>query len=105
MRKEDEKLQDVPDQDDPNAPITALVAILFAVVTVATVLALQGYFEYVQDAEFRSKVVEAVPADLEKAREEGQAQLEGYRWVDRENGVVAIPIERAMELAVERMED
>lgn len=105
MRKEDENLQDVPDQDDPNAPVTALVAILFAVLTVASVLALQGYFGYVQEAEFRSKVEDAVPADLRKAREEGEARLQGYRWVDRDNGVVAIPIERAMELTVDRMKD
>ena len=105
MRKEDEFIEDVTEQDDPDAPMTAIVAILLAVVTVASVLALQGYFEKVQDAELRSKMVEVQPAELQQAREEGQAILDGYRWVDRDNGVVAIPIERAMELTVDRMED
>ena len=105
MRKEDDMIKVAKDQDDPDATITGLIAILFAVLTVAIVLALQGYFEYVQDAEFRSKVVEARPAELQQVREEGRAMLQGYRWVDRGNGVVAIPIERAMELTVDRMED
>ena len=103
MRKEDEIIQDVTAKDDPDAPMTAIVAILLAVVTVASVVALQGYFGKVQDAELRSKMVEVEPAGLQQAREEGEALLDGYRWVDRDNGVVAIPIERAMELTVDRM--
>jgi hypothetical protein len=105
MRKEDDIIRDIPDHDDPNAPLTALVAILFAVLTVAIVVALQGYFEYAQHAEYRIKVVDAVPEQLQKVREDGQAQLNGYRWIDPEAGVVAIPIERAMELTVDRAGD
>ncbi|MBD3867954.1 MAG: hypothetical protein IFK94_07510 [Acidobacteria bacterium] len=103
MRKEEDIIKDGTEQDDPDAPMTAIVAILLAVVTVASVLALQGYFGKVQDAELRNKVVDVQPADLRKAREEGKALLEGYRWVDKEQGVVAIPIERAMELSMDRM--
>jgi hypothetical protein len=29
-------------------------------------------------------------------------ELEGYGWVDRQNGVVRIPVERAMTLLLER---
>jgi hypothetical protein len=36
----------------------------------------------------------------EFAREQRE-RVEGYGWVDRENGVVRIPIERAMELVAE----
>ncbi len=103
MRKEDDIIREATEQDDPDAPITAIVAILLAVVTLASVVALQGYFGYIQDAEFRSKVEGVQPLELQQAREEGQALLERYRWVDQDNGVVAIPIERAMELAVGRM--
>jgi hypothetical protein len=103
MRKEDEIIKDADQQDDPDAPMTLIVAVLLAVVTVASVLALQGYFGKVQDAELRSKVVDVQPADLQQAREEGEALLEGYRWVDRDQGVVAIPIEKAMEMTVDRM--
>ena len=35
---------------------------------------------------------------LEQAQSE---RLEAYRWIDRETGVVQLPIERAMQLVVE----
>jgi hypothetical protein len=31
-----------------------------------------------------------------------EAQLHSYRWVDREAGIAAIPIERAMEILAQR---
>ena len=34
--------------------------------------------------------------------QEQQDELNGYGWVDRQNGVVCIPVERAMRLTVER---
>ena len=41
-------------------------------------------------------------ADLEKLRAEEESKLNGYSWVDRQTGVVRIPIERAMELIARR---
>ena len=40
--------------------------------------------------------------DLADMREEERALLEGYGWVDEKAGIVRIPIERAMDLVVER---
>lgn len=34
---------------------------------------------------------------------EVEKSLQGYRWIDKEGGVVQIPIERAMELVAERL--
>jgi hypothetical protein len=42
------------------------------------------------------------PADLQKLRMREDAALESYGWVDRERGIAHIPVERAMELLVER---
>jgi hypothetical protein len=42
----------------------------------------------------------APAADLRALRAAEQAELGGYGWVDREAGVVHIPIDRAMELLV-----
>jgi type II secretory pathway pseudopilin PulG len=47
------------------------------------------------------KVVEAVSPALEDYRREQADLLGNYDWVDQENGVVQIPIERAMELVAE----
>ncbi|MDE3156018.1 MAG: hypothetical protein KGN76_12995 [Acidobacteriota bacterium] len=42
------------------------------------------------------------PADLAALHAEENAILDSYAWVDRENGVVRIPIARAMELLVKQ---
>jgi hypothetical protein len=39
---------------------------------------------------------------LAALRAEEQAQLESYKWIDRKNGVVQIPIDRAIELLARR---
>ena len=41
-------------------------------------------------------------ADWEKYQGEEKKKLNSYGWVDRRNGVIRIPIERAMELVVQR---
>jgi hypothetical protein len=42
------------------------------------------------------------PADLASLRLEEDAVLHNYAWVDREQGIVRIPIARAMELLVQK---
>jgi len=47
--------------------------------------------------------LQAHPArDLAAMRAEEQATLDGYAWVDREAGIVSIPIQEAMERVVAR---
>lgn len=40
--------------------------------------------------------------DLEQMRTTEETILHGYGWVDREAGIIRIPIERAMELTADR---
>ncbi len=40
--------------------------------------------------------------DYQEMRAAEEAQLHSYRWVDREAGIAAIPIERAMEILAGR---
>jgi hypothetical protein len=42
--------------------------------------------------------------DARAMRSEEDAALDSYGWVDRESGIVRIPITRAMELLVEKAE-
>jgi hypothetical protein len=48
----------------------------------------------------RLQVVEA--QDLVEKRKAEDKQLNGYGWIDRDNGIVHIPIQRAMELIAEQ---
>ena len=40
--------------------------------------------------------------DLKQIRDAQESLLHHYRWIDQKSGVVRIPIERAMELIVQR---
>ncbi len=40
---------------------------------------------------------------LRDHREREQAELSAYGWIDRQQGIVRLPIERAMELTVEEL--
>lgn len=48
-------------------------------------------------------VLQTVPtAELQAHRAHEQALLESYGWIDRDNAIARIPIERAMELVARR---
>ena len=40
--------------------------------------------------------------DLVGLRAEEERKLNGYEWIDRDAGIVAIPVERAMDVVAER---
>jgi hypothetical protein len=86
--------------DDPSARPTALVGVTFVVLFVVVILGLQAYFARVQNEELESKLKGVSSEELARFHEEQLSQISEYRWVDRDSGTVAIPIERAMELVV-----
>jgi hypothetical protein len=91
-------------QDDPDISLTAMVVVVGTVLTFVVVVFLQAVFYRAETAEYERKIVNEPPKKLRSVRAEQGAVLNDYRWVDRENGVVAIPIERAMEIMIERGE-
>jgi hypothetical protein len=58
----------------------------------------QGLYESVNRAEFDRKVVAEVPAELRSLRAAQQTRLHATGWVDKQNGIVAVPIDKAMEM-------
>ncbi len=85
---------------EPNTPLTALVGVVFAIVLFALVVSLQALFYRQEADENERKAVSSPPEELARARTEQLETLHGYRYVDARAGVVAIPIDRAMELVV-----
>lgn len=86
--------------DDPSATPTAVVVVVFTLLVVITILALQAYFTRVANEQFETKVVSRTPEEKTAIFAEQRQILSGYRWIDREQGVVGIPVERAMALVV-----
>ncbi|MGC8916504.1 MAG: hypothetical protein ACP5NF_05945 [Thermoanaerobaculum sp.] len=84
---------------EPKSGLVAVVGVVSAVVLVAVVLLLQALYYRAAAKEDLAKAV-MVPPEAKAVRAEQLGQLSGYRVVDPLKGVVAIPIEKAMELVV-----
>ena len=87
------------------APIIS-IAVGFLIFVAPCLAGLFLYYSHVIGTWKPSKV-EAFPApqlqrtplsDLELVHQKDKAQLQGYAWVDKERGIVLIPIERAMQI-------
>ena len=85
---------------EPNTPLTALIGVVFAIVLFALVVFLQAFFYRAEEGENARKVVAVAPEELSQLRAQQVETLNSYRVIDPKAGVVAIPIDRAMELVV-----
>jgi hypothetical protein len=90
----------VADPPDPDALTTATVGIVGTILVIAAVVFLQGLYESVNRREFRRKIVDEAPTELTELRAAQLRRLSATAWVDKQNGIVAIPIEKAMALLV-----
>lgn len=88
-------------KDGINVSVLIVVSVLFAVLTFVLVLLLQTWFYQEQEREQYVKTVAPTPAELISVTAEQEGLLHSYRWVDQEQDVVGIPIERAMKLMVQ----
>jgi hypothetical protein len=86
------------DAADPDALATATVGIVGAILLAIVVVFIQGLYERVNRSEFQTKVVDSAPEEIRNLRAAQLARLHAQGWVDRRNGLVAIPIEKSMEL-------
>jgi len=85
---------------DVETPTIALVGFLGAIVIVAIIFALEVLYYRAAAAQFREKDLDQPVVELQKAVTAQQAKIAQYHWVDQAKGVVAIPIDRAMEIVV-----
>ena len=100
MALEHEPSSIATDPPDPDALTTATVGIVGTILVIVAVVFLQGLYESVNRSEFQRKIVNQAPAELTRLRAAQQRKLSATAWVDKQNGIVAIPIEKAMALLV-----
>ncbi|MEP7071670.1 MAG: hypothetical protein ABI839_04735 [Verrucomicrobiota bacterium] len=102
------------ERKDADVLSVALVAALVLLLLTISFLLARGVFRFADRAEkpprlsavrahFPSPRLQAHPAaDLAFSKRAREKELHSYGWVDRKAGVARIPIERAMELLLER---
>ena len=89
--------------DDINTPLVAVFGVISAVAVFAIIVAIQVlYFNYEQ-LETQRKVVDVPAAEANNLIAEQEARLNQMGWLDRANGRIAIPIDRAMKSVTEEL--
>ena len=89
-----------PEERDPKSSSTLIVGAVGVILLAVVVILLQVLFYRTSEAERWRKVISRQPAELRGVQAEQREMLNGYRWIDEPNGVVAIPVDAAMELVV-----
>jgi hypothetical protein len=89
---------------DPPASLTAIAGIVGGILVLAVILFAQVLFYNVQRIEDDTKRYAGKPQELADLEARQLAQINAYRYVDQTHGVVAIPIDRAMELYATAMQ-
>lgn len=89
------------DDSDPKSTPTLLVGAVGMILLMVIVLLVEVLYQRTTQAEIYRKVISEQPLELRQVQAEQLDQLNDYRWVSEPEGVVAIPIERAIDLVVE----
>ncbi len=89
--------------DDIDTKMVATVGVVSVLIVVGSILAIQVLYNNFDRAEAERKVIAVESADVRNLLAEQEARLNRAGWIDRQQGLIAIPIERAMELVVEEM--
>jgi hypothetical protein len=84
--------------DDPNVAASAVVGIISAILLFVVIVALQAYFYGAERSELEKKVYSQPNQALQQLDAGQLEQLNSYGWVSEADGIVRIPIQRAMEL-------
>jgi hypothetical protein len=90
---------------DPSATRTLVWGIVGAILVFVMIVALQAFYSAARDKERERKVVAQAPEELGRLIASQQEILNSYRWIDEANGVVGIPIDRAMEILVDELSE
>lgn len=90
------------DRSEPRSTLIILIAIVGSVLLFFVTVGLLWMFNRVQQQQVHVKVELAPAVDLQNLRNYEIEQLNGYAMLNREQGIVRLPIERAMQLEARR---
>lgn len=83
---------------DTNNLIIVVSGVLGVVILVVMLVWLRSYFFATRNEYVREQVLTVENPKLQELHAREEMELNSYGWVDQENGVVRIPIDRAIEL-------
>lgn len=86
------------DRSEPHALLIAGFGIASVIGLIVIILGIQAYFDHLREQAEYQKVAVPVAQDLKNLHSQEDEELNNYKYVDRGNGTVQIPISRAMQL-------
>lgn len=89
------------EHQEPKNNLIAFLLVASCVFVVAVCAFLSWMFIVMRDSEYSRKVNQSTYADLQEVRKKEDARLNSYQYIDKDKGVVRIPVERAMQLMAE----
>lgn len=91
-------------KDDVDATAVTIIAIFGSILAFVGIIGAQVlYYRVTRDSDYKTQVAVGA-AELHDVQTAQRAQVNSYRWVDKEKEVVAIPIERAMEIELHNLQ-
>jgi hypothetical protein len=88
------------EESDVRVGFIAWSGVAIVVFIVVTILAVQVYFDSLNNQQEFVKLLEPVSEDYRNLRAREDAELYSYKYTDRQKGIVRLPIQRAMDLVV-----
>jgi len=86
--------------DDLNMPLISVVAFISIVLTFVSIVAAQIIYYAYERNEIYTKRTSLPDADADNQINQQIGRLNSYGWIDRQNKVLAIPIDQAMSLVL-----
>ncbi|MFQ5807772.1 MAG: hypothetical protein ACE5I3_15100 [Phycisphaerae bacterium] len=83
-------------QDDPSAMPVIITGVAGSLLVVVTIIVLLALYHRTESALIRERVYDAPSIAVEQLHADQEAKLNVPGWIDREEGIVAIPIEDAI---------
>lgn len=87
---------------DMNLPLIGTVAAAGGMLVFVIIVCTHAWFLHVQAKAKEAATYNQVNHELVDRRQQQRDSLNQYRWVDNNQTIVAIPLDRAMELTIEK---
>lgn len=91
----------MPMKQEVNVPLVLTIGIVSGVLLVVMIIGTEAWYRSEEQSEIAAKASEYPYQELIDLKASQTKRISEYRWVDRKAAVVAIPIERAMQIMVQ----
>ena len=93
---------DEPNEQRLNIPALVTITTVFVIAVLVSVIAVQAFVRYEMRRMEWQRVVEAANDELDQLNQQQQQRIDEYRWLDKDQGLVTIKMDRAIELYLQR---